>query len=114
MKIICFKASNASSRVVNQLLTEMDGLEARNCFLLAATNRPDIIDPAILRPGRFDKILFVGFPTKTDRFEILRTLSKVSLKTLEKLLFFVKNIFDSIERNKTSSQSRSRSENSGK
>lgn len=60
------------------MLTEMDGLESRNCFLLAATNRPDIIDPAILRPGRFDKILCVGFPAKTDRFDILRTLSKVS------------------------------------
>ncbi|CAG2100250.1 unnamed protein product [Medioppia subpectinata] len=74
------ESSNASSRVVNQLLTEMDGLESRNCFLLAATNRPDIIDPAILRPGRFDKILYVGFPSNTDRFEILKTLSKNGTK----------------------------------
>ncbi|CAG2162671.1 unnamed protein product [Oppiella nova] len=74
------ESSNASSRVVNQLLTEMDGLESRNCFLLAATNRPDIIDPAVLRPGRFDKILFVGFPSKADRFEILKTLSKNGTK----------------------------------
>ncbi|XP_054159646.1 nuclear valosin-containing protein-like [Oppia nitens] len=74
------ESSNASSRVVNQLLTEMDGLESRDCFLLAATNRPDIIDPAILRPGRFDKILYVGFPSKADRYEILKTLSKNGTK----------------------------------
>lgn len=66
-----------TSRVVNQLLTEMDGLESRDCFLLAATNRPDILDPALLRPGRFDKTLYVGFPTPEDRFEILLTLTKV-------------------------------------
>lgn len=57
----------------------MDGLESRNCFLLAATNRPDIVDPAILRPGRFDKILYVGFPSADDRYEILMTLTKVNL-----------------------------------
>lgn len=55
----------------------MDGLESRNCFLLAATNRPDILDPAILRPGRFDKVLYVGFPTPSDRYEILCKLTKV-------------------------------------
>lgn len=54
---------NASSRVVNQLLTEMDGVEDRNgVFIMAATNRPDMIDPAVLRPGRLDKILYVGLP----------------------------------------------------
>ncbi|KAF0027675.1 hypothetical protein F2P81_020416 [Scophthalmus maximus] len=50
--------SGSSVRVVNQLLTEMDGLETRRqVFIMAATNRPDIIDPAILRPGRLDKTL---------------------------------------------------------
>ncbi|KAH9412447.1 hypothetical protein DERP_014589 [Dermatophagoides pteronyssinus] len=73
-------SSNVTSRVVNQLLTEMDGLESRDCFLLAATNRPDILDPAILRPGRFDKILHVGFPTAKDRFEILCTMTKNKTK----------------------------------
>ena len=71
-----------TSRVVNQLLTEMDGLESRDCFLLAATNRPDILDPAILRPGRFDKILHVGFPMAKDRYEILLTLTKVITSTI--------------------------------
>lgn len=69
-----------ASRVVNQLLTEMDGIESRRgVFLMAATNRPDIIDPAVLRPGRLDKILHVGFPTAEDRVDILRALTKVWL-----------------------------------
>jgi ATPase family associated with various cellular activities (AAA) len=46
------------SRVVNQLLTEMDGIDGRQgIYLIAATNRPDMIDPALLRPGRLDKVL---------------------------------------------------------
>ncbi|XP_078398936.1 nuclear valosin-containing protein-like isoform X2 [Cetorhinus maximus] len=69
--------SGASARVVNQLLTEMDGLQARkHVFIMAATNRPDIIDPAILRPGRLDKTLYVGLPQASDRFAILQTLTK--------------------------------------
>ncbi|NWS25921.1 NVL protein, partial [Polioptila caerulea] len=67
----------ASVRVVNQLLTEMDGLENRQLvFLMAATNRPDIIDPAILRPGRLDKTLYVGLPPPEDRLAILKTITK--------------------------------------
>ncbi|NXV50987.1 NVL protein, partial [Uria aalge] len=69
--------SGASVRVVNQLLTEMDGLENRQqVFIMAATNRPDIIDPAILRPGRLDKTLFVGLPPPEDRLAILKTITK--------------------------------------
>lgn len=69
--------SSASSRVVNQLLTEMDGVEERKgVFLMAATNRPDMVDPAVLRPGRLDKILYVGLPEQTDRLDILRALTK--------------------------------------
>lgn len=64
-------------RVVNQLLTEMDGIEDRKgVFLMAATNRPDIVDPAVLRPGRLDKILYVGLPAEEDRVDILRALTK--------------------------------------
>ncbi|XP_059268904.1 nuclear valosin-containing protein-like [Mustela nigripes] len=71
------RETGASVRVVNQLLTEMDGLEARQqVFILAATNRPDIIDPAILRPGRLDKTLFVGLPPPADRLAILKTITK--------------------------------------
>ncbi|KAM8945403.1 nuclear valosin-containing protein-like [Pelodytes ibericus] len=69
--------AGASVRVVNQLLTEMDGLETRRqVFIMAATNRPDIIDPAILRPGRLDKTLYVGLPPPADRCAILKTITK--------------------------------------
>ncbi|KAJ6666830.1 hypothetical protein lerEdw1_018832 [Lerista edwardsae] len=71
------RESGASVRVVNQLLTEMDGLESRRqVFIMAATNRPDIIDPAILRPGRLDKTLYVGLPPPLDRLAILKTITK--------------------------------------
>uniref|UniRef100_A0A8C5W8B1 Nuclear VCP like n=1 Tax=Microcebus murinus TaxID=30608 RepID=A0A8C5W8B1_MICMU len=71
------RETGASVRVVNQLLTEMDGLETRQqVFIMAATNRPDIIDPAILRPGRLDKTLFVGLPPPADRLAILKTITK--------------------------------------
>ncbi|CAB3366516.1 Hypothetical predicted protein [Cloeon dipterum] len=67
----------ASMRVVNQMLTEMDGIEGRQgVFLMAATNRPDIVDPAVLRPGRLDKILYVGLPDEDDRIDILKALTK--------------------------------------
>ncbi|XP_024863996.1 nuclear valosin-containing protein-like isoform X2 [Kryptolebias marmoratus] len=73
--------SGASVRVVNQLLTEMDGLESRRqVFIMAATNRPDIIDPAILRPGRLDKTLYVGLPCPADRHAILLTVTKGGTK----------------------------------
>ncbi|XP_005078187.1 nuclear valosin-containing protein-like isoform X1 [Mesocricetus auratus] len=75
------RETGASVRVVNQLLTEMDGLETRQqVFILAATNRPDIIDPAILRPGRLDKTLFVGLPPPPDRVAILKTITKNGTK----------------------------------
>lgn len=68
---------NSSQRVVNQLLTEMDGIEDRKgVFLMAATNRPDIVDPAVLRPGRLDKILYVGLPEDEDRVDILKAVTK--------------------------------------
>lgn len=69
--------NSSSERVVNQLLTEMDGLdERRDVFVIAATNRPDIIDPAMLRPGRLDKLLYVPLPTNDDRYSILQTVTR--------------------------------------
>lgn len=66
-------AGGSSERVVNQLLTEMDGLDARRQLsVIAATNRPDMIDPAMLRPGRLDKCLYVPLPPRESRAEILR------------------------------------------
>ena len=65
--------SHVTERVISQLLTEMDGLEElRGVVVIAATNRPDIIDPALLRPGRFDKLLYVPPPDHEARKEILK------------------------------------------
>lgn len=65
-------AGGASDRVVNQLLTEMDGMNAKkNVFVIAATNRPDQIDPALLRPGRLDQLIYVPLPDETGRLSIL-------------------------------------------
>ncbi|KAI4499158.1 hypothetical protein M0802_005741 [Mischocyttarus mexicanus] len=64
-------------RVVSQLLAEMDGLEkANNIFIIGATNRPDLIDPALLRPGRFDKLLYVGIHSNFDsKLNVLKALT---------------------------------------
>lgn len=65
--------SHVTERVVSQLLTELDGLEdLRNVVTIGATNRIDILDTALLRPGRFDRILEVPIPDKEARMEILR------------------------------------------
>ncbi|WP_435348886.1 CDC48 family AAA ATPase [Haloarchaeobius sp. HRN-SO-5] len=63
--------SRVTERVVSQLLTELDGVEElRNVFVLGATNRPDIIDRALLRPGRLDKLVYVPSPDEPARREI--------------------------------------------
>ncbi len=62
-----------TDRIVNQLLTEMDGIQPlQNVVVLAATNRPDILDPALLRPGRFDRIIYVPPPDKETRLAIFK------------------------------------------
>ncbi|OAA68793.1 aaa family ATPase rvb2 [Niveomyces insectorum RCEF 264] len=67
--------SDGSARIVNTLLTELDGVVDRvGLFVIGATNRPDIIDPAIKRPGRLGESIFVGPPTAEDRVAILQTL----------------------------------------
>jgi transitional endoplasmic reticulum ATPase len=69
--------SQVTERVVSQLLTEMDGLEElKGVVVLGATNRPDIIDEALLRPGRFDKLLRIPPPDKEGRVEILKIHTK--------------------------------------
>ena len=56
-------------------MTELDGLDSRkNVYVVAATNRPDMIDPAMCRPGRLDKLLYVDLPTADERAEIIRTV----------------------------------------
>jgi transitional endoplasmic reticulum ATPase len=82
--------NNTTERMVNQLLTELDGVEALNeVVFIAATNRPDLIDSALLRPGRIDKIIMVPAPDERAREEILKVHTKkvklasdVSLKEL--------------------------------
>lgn len=65
------------------MLTEMDGVQGReNVYLLAASNRPDMIDPAVLREGRLGKILYVGLPSASGRVEILKALTKNGRKPL--------------------------------
>jgi transitional endoplasmic reticulum ATPase len=65
--------NNVSERVVNQLLTELDGLEEmEEVMVVAATNRPDIIDPALIRSGRFDRLVQVGQPDVEGREQILK------------------------------------------
>ena len=65
--------SGVTERVISQILTEMDGLEPlHNVIVIAATNRPDIIDPALLRPGRFDRMVYIGPPDLEARKEILK------------------------------------------
>jgi len=71
-------AGGAGDRVMNQLLTEMDGINpAKQVFFIGATNRPDIIDPAIKRPGRLDQMIFIDLPDFPSRVSILKaTLRK--------------------------------------
>lgn len=65
--------NHVGERVVNQMLTEIDGLEdLHNVVIIAATNRPDIIDTALLRPGRFDRIILTPAPNEKARYEILK------------------------------------------
>ncbi|TDL25837.1 ribosome biogenesis ATPase RIX7 [Rickenella mellea] len=87
--------SESSARVVNTLLTELDGLDGRKgVYVIAATNRPDMIDPAMCRPGRLDKLLYVDLPTADERAEIFRTVTRqvpldneeITMQSLETLV----------------------------
>ena len=86
------QGTKVTERVLNQMLAEMDGIEDVNDILvIGATNRPDMLDPAILRPGRFDKILLVNAPDEIGRENILKihtknmpiTLTKEEIKELD-------------------------------
>jgi transitional endoplasmic reticulum ATPase len=69
--------SHVTERLISQLLTELDGLEIlTNVIVIAATNRPDIIDPALLRPGRFDRLLYVPPPDRDSRLQIITIHTK--------------------------------------
>jgi len=69
----------ASDRVINQVLTEMDGMGAKkNVFIIGATNRPDIIDGAVLRPGRLDQLIYIPLPDEKSRINILKAALRKS------------------------------------
>ncbi|KAJ6750149.1 hypothetical protein OIU85_000753 [Salix viminalis] len=72
-------AGGAADRVLNQLLTEMDGMTAKKTvFIIGATNRPDIIDPALLRPGRLDQLIYIPLPDEESRFSIFKSCLRKS------------------------------------
>ncbi|GBG71151.1 hypothetical protein CBR_g8453 [Chara braunii] len=72
-------AGGAADRVLNQLLTEMDGMNAKKTvFIIGATNRPDIIDPALLRPGRLDQLIYIPLPDEASRLNIFRAVLRKS------------------------------------
>jgi transitional endoplasmic reticulum ATPase len=71
-------SSGVTERIVNQLLTSIDGLESlERVLVLGATNRPDILDEALLRTGRFDRLLYVGPPSREGRVEILKVHTRL-------------------------------------
>ena len=72
-----FSDSGVSERVISQLLTEMDGIVAlEDIVIIAATNRPDIVDPAVIRPGRFDRLIYVPEPDEKSRLQIFKIYTK--------------------------------------
>lgn len=79
-----------SDRVINQLLTEMDGMSLKkNVFIIGATNRPDIIDSAILRPGRLDQLIYIPLPNELSRLQILKATLRKSPISKVRLFFIV-------------------------
>lgn len=72
-------AGGAGDRVMNQLLTEMDGVGSKkNLFIIGATNRPEILDEALLRPGRLDQLIYIPLPDRLSRISILKSLTRKS------------------------------------
>jgi ribosome biogenesis ATPase len=63
-------------RLLNQFLVELDGGERRNVYVIGATNRPDVVDPAFLRPGRFGNLLYVPLPNADERASILKAIAR--------------------------------------
>jgi len=80
----------AGDRVLNQILTEMDGMNAKkNVFIIGATNRPDQIDSALLRPGRLDQLIYIPLPDEPSRLSILKAALKKSPVSAEVDLSFL-------------------------
>ncbi len=91
-----FADSGVTERVISQLLTEMDGIVTlEDVVVIAATNRPDIVDPAVLRPGRFDRLIYVPEPDEKSRLQIFKIYTKgmplAKDVSLENLVALTKN-----------------------
>ena len=88
-------AGGAGDRVMNQLLTEMDGVGAKkNLFIIGATNRPEILDEALLRPGRLDQLIYIPLPDKGSRISILKSLSRKSPVSKNVYVDFIADLTD--------------------
>ncbi|KAG0010155.1 Nucleolar protein 58, partial [Podila clonocystis] len=83
-------AGGAGDRVLNQILTEMDGMNAKkNVFVIGATNRPDQIDNALLRPGRLDQLIYIPLPDEASRLAVLKSALRKSPISSEINLDFI-------------------------
>ena len=88
-------AGGAGDRVINQLLTEMDGVGAKkNIFIVGATNRPEIMDEALLRPGRLDQLIYIPLPDQASRLSILKANLRKTPISRDVDLNFIGNITD--------------------
>jgi transitional endoplasmic reticulum ATPase len=83
----------AGDRVMNQLLTEMDGVGAKkNLFIIGATNRPEILDEALLRPGRLDQLIYIPLPDKPSRVAIMKALTRKAPVSANVYLDFIADL----------------------
>lgn len=82
-------STGVTDRVVNQLLTELDGVEGlQGVVVIAATSRPELLDPALLRSGRIDRLVQCALPNRAARLKIFETLAKVSALKLDQTVDF--------------------------
>jgi transitional endoplasmic reticulum ATPase len=88
-------AGGAGDRVINQLLTEMDGVGSKkNIFFIGATNRPEILDEAIIRPGRLDQLIYIPLPDQPSRLGILKANLRKTPLAKDIDINFLANITD--------------------
>ena len=86
----------AGNRVFNHILMEMDSMNAKNIFIIGATNRPDQIDSVLLCPGRLDQLIYIPLPDEPSRLSILKACLKKSPVASEVDLSFLRILMDSL------------------
>jgi len=90
-------AGGAGDRVVNALLCEMDGIGAKKTvFIIGATNRPDIIDPALMRPGRLDQLIYIPLPDLESRYSIFKAVLRKTHIAKDVDLYYLSKITDKL------------------